>query len=200
VVGGQVGDGGGVAPRESGGEAGQQDDEHGDEGDDGPHQREPPLGMAEISDGDEHAGGFLSTVSGSCTPARGLQRSDDRRAAVAAPQATFLDPHARGIGREYGSARSRDAVAVQPFDGCATSRRRHRLSSDMIHGARSQPHHDAATRRWEPTPVPALLRAGLHLLVGALLVLVAGRSASDQAPGWPWVVACAALVGVVYAV
>ncbi|WP_082588490.1 sensor histidine kinase [Terrabacter sp. Root181] len=70
----------------------------------------------------------------------------------------------------------------------------------MIHGARSQPHHDAATRRWEPTPVPALLRAGLHLLVGALLVLVAGRSASDQAPGWPWVVAFAALVGVVYAV
>jgi signal transduction histidine kinase len=45
-----------------------------------------------------------------------------------------------------------------------------------------------------------MLRWGLDLLVAALLVLAAGRSLLDQRPGWPGVVVCSALVGVVYAV
>lgn len=52
----------------------------------------------------------------------------------------------------------------------------------------------------DPIPVPVALRWGVHGLVAALLVLAAGRSAVDQRPGWPWVVACAALVGLAYAI
>ena len=53
---------------------------------------------------------------------------------------------------------------------------------------------------WAPTTVPALLRRGVHLLVAALLVLAVVRSLVGPAEGWPWVVAGAALVAVVYAV
>src|SRR5699024_449532 len=36
----------------------QQDDQQGDEGDDGAHQREPPLGEAYVAKGDEHGPSF----------------------------------------------------------------------------------------------------------------------------------------------
>jgi signal transduction histidine kinase len=49
------------------------------------------------------------------------------------------------------------------------------------------------------TPVPTALRWGLHALVGALLALVALRSVFGGADDWPQVVACAALVGALYA-
>jgi signal transduction histidine kinase len=48
--------------------------------------------------------------------------------------------------------------------------------------------------------MPAPLRWGLHLLVAVLLVLPAVRSVLDGGDGWPWVLACTALVGAVYAV
>ena len=58
----------------------------------------------------------------------------------------------------------------------------------------------ALTHRWDPSPVPAALRWGLHLLVAVLLLLTAGRSALGELPRWPWVVVGSALVGIVYAV
>ncbi|GAA5028080.1 hypothetical protein GCM10023258_23360 [Terrabacter aeriphilus] len=64
MVGGKVGDRRGVAAAEPGRETGEQDDKQGDQGDDGAHQGKPSLGKAEISDGDEHADGFLSQCPG----------------------------------------------------------------------------------------------------------------------------------------
>jgi signal transduction histidine kinase len=55
------------------------------------------------------------------------------------------------------------------------------------------------TPGWAPTPVPAVLRWGVHLLVAALLGLTTLRSVIGQAPGWPWVVACSGVVAAVYA-
>lgn len=51
-----------------------------------------------------------------------------------------------------------------------------------------------------PTPVPALLRASMHVLVAGLLVLVAVRAITADLAAWPWIVACAGVVGAVYAV
>ena len=51
-----------------------------------------------------------------------------------------------------------------------------------------------------PKPVPALLRASMHVLVAALLLLVAVRAVAADLTGWPWIVVCAVVVGVVYAV
>lgn len=59
---------------------------------------------------------------------------------------------------------------------------------------------EADSRGWERTPVPAALWWGVHLLIAALLVLAVLRSALPQVPGWPWVVLCAGVVAVVYAV
>ena len=56
----------------------------------------------------------------------------------------------------------------------------------------------AVTSRSEPIPVPVALRWGVHVLVAALLVLTAARSVAVQRNGWPWVVLCAGLVGIVY--
>lgn len=47
--------------------------------------------------------------------------------------------------------------------------------------------------------IPLALGGGLDLLVGAFLLIAAGRSIIGQAPGWEWVVFCAAAVGAVYA-
>lgn len=47
--------------------------------------------------------------------------------------------------------------------------------------------------------IPAALSGALDLLVGALLIIAAGRSIIGQALGWEWVVLCAAVVGAVYA-
>src|SRR5262249_34003473 len=51
---GQVLDGGDVLVREPGRQAGQEDDEQGDERDDAPHQGETPLGDADVAQRDEH--------------------------------------------------------------------------------------------------------------------------------------------------
>ncbi|MDN5790461.1 MAG: sensor histidine kinase [Micrococcales bacterium] len=70
----------------------------------------------------------------------------------------------------------------------------------MTHGASSEPPDSAGPPQPGPTPVPVLLRWGLHLLVAALLLLAAGRSVIDHDTAAPWVVGLAALVGAGYAV
>ncbi|MHB1064617.1 MAG: sensor histidine kinase [Georgenia sp.] len=67
----------------------------------------------------------------------------------------------------------------------------------MSHGAIQPPIAVSASGR-TPAPVPVLLRQGLHLLVAGLLVLAAGRGVVGRGGGWPWVVATAVLVGVLY--
>ncbi|GAA5028085.1 sensor histidine kinase [Terrabacter aeriphilus] len=52
----------------------------------------------------------------------------------------------------------------------------------------------------EQIPVPASLRWGIHLLVAALLVLALVRGVVGRTPGWPLVLLCAGLVGIVYSV
>jgi len=77
---------------------------------------------------------------------------------------------------------------------------RRRVAGDMVSHPSAVPGSTVASRRLPPIPVPTALRWGIHLLVAALLVLVVLRGVVGQAPGWPWVVMFAGLVGVVYSV
>lgn len=70
----------------------------------------------------------------------------------------------------------------------------------MVSHPSAVPGSTVVSRRLPPIPVPTALRWGIHLLVAALLVLVVLRGVVGQAPGWPWVVMFAGLVGVVYSV
>lgn len=70
----------------------------------------------------------------------------------------------------------------------------------MSHHHRLAPGRGASSHGWDRTPVPAVLWWGVHLLIAALLVLTVLRSSVPQLPGWPWVVLCAGVVAVVYAV
>ncbi len=70
----------------------------------------------------------------------------------------------------------------------------------MTHGAPDQPAEVALASERDLTPVPDGLRWGLHLLVAALLALVAVRGIVAPAAHWPWVVVGCAIVAAVYAV
>lgn len=70
---------------------------------------------------------------------------------------------------------------------------------EMSHAA-SHPTGEVALKTGEGAgSIPAALRGAMDVLVGALLLITAGRSIIGQAPGWEWVMLCAAAVGAVYA-
>lgn len=66
--------------------------------------------------------------------------------------------------------------------------------------ASAQADSPTSAPRWGASSVPAALRWGLHLLVAALLALASVRGVVEGSDDWPWVLACSALVGAVYAV